>query len=104
MEELIDKIIENFNFEKVHKVMQTLNWGWMRSDVEVPSVGQLVLCAKELLQDVSKKNVGTSISTGGFKATKIDSKDMGEGLELEFILTSEVFHEEWLNEEEGRIK
>ena len=98
MKELIDKIIENFNFEKVHRAMLVLNWRWARTN-GVPTIGELVLCAQELLQDVSKMDVGYSIGTGGFRATKIDDEDGGEGLKLEFILTEREFCAKWLNEE-----
>ena len=99
MKEVINRIIEDFNFEKVHQAMQTLNWGWLCTDMKVPSVGSLMACAQELLQDVSKMDVECSISTGGFRATKIAGEDIGEGLELEFVLTSEMWCTKWLDEE-----
>lgn len=27
-QEIVDEIMDNFDFEKVHKVMVALNWGW----------------------------------------------------------------------------
>lgn len=100
MKELINRIIEDFDFEKVHRVMQTLNWCWYSTN-GVPSVGALVLCAQELLQDVSKMNVGYSIGIGGFRAMKINDEfdEDEEGLKLEFILTSTVFCVKWLENE-----
>ena len=95
MKKLIDKIISDFDFEKVHKVMLAVNWRWGSTN-GVPPVGSLVLRAQELLQDVSKMDVGYSIGTGGFKATKISDEDDGEGLELEFILTSRELYTKWL--------
>ena len=97
MKELIDKIIKDFNFEKVHRAMLTVNWRWSSTN-GVSSISNLVLCAQELLQDVSKMNVEDSISTGGFRATKIASENIGEGLELEFVLTSEMCYTKWLDE------
>lgn len=98
MKELINEVLDEFDFEKVHKAMKTLNWGWMRSNGKVPSIGQLVLCAQELLEDVSKMEVGYSIGTGGFKAAKVDSYDDGVGLELEFILTRGIYYKNWLED------
>ena len=40
-------------------------------------------------------DVGYSIGTGGFEATKINNEDNGEGLELKFVLTSREFYTEW---------
>ena len=99
MKKLIEKILKDFNFEKVHKAMQVTNWGWVNSEGKVPSIGRLVLRAEELLQDVSKMDIGCSIGTGGFVATKMGSEDFGEGLQLEFILTSRMLYKDWLDEE-----
>ena len=95
MKEVIDKIISDFDFEKVHQVMNVTNWRWARSH-GVPSVEELMLCAQELLQDVSKMGVGYSIGTGGFKATKINNEDEGEGLQLKFVVTSAYYYTNWL--------
>jgi len=101
MKELIEKIIEDFNFEEVHEAMQAENWTWARyGDPGVPSISELKSCARELLEEASKMDVDCSTGTGGFRATKIGSKDFGEGLELEFILTSNGFYESWLGEKE----
>lgn len=100
MEELIDRIIRDFDFETVHKAMLAVNWCWYNKyseHLEVVSVGDLVLCAQKLLQTVSKGAVGCSMGTGGFMATKIDSNDMGKGLRLEFVLEES---EHYLNEED----
>lgn len=102
MEELIDKVIGNFDFKKVHKVMLITNWCWYNEyseHLEVPSIGDLILCAQRLLQDVSKRDVGCSLGTGGFTATKIFDDDMKEGLKLEFVLES---YGCYLNEKERR--
>jgi hypothetical protein len=98
MKELIDRIIANFDFGKVHEAMKALNWRW-GSVGGVPSIGVLVTRAQELLHDVSNMDIGCSIKTGGFKAKKIESDDYGDGLELEFILTSQEYYEKWLDEE-----
>jgi hypothetical protein len=100
MKELIDKIISDFNFEKVHKAMLTTNWCWYQAngDTKVPSIVDLVLCARELLQEVSGMDIRCSVGTGGFKATKIYDSDQEEGLELEFILTHKTHYTKWLDE------
>ncbi len=96
MKEVIDRIISDFDFEKVHRVMVDLDWQWATTKGKVPSVGALVLCAQKLLWETSEMDVGGSIGTGGFRVTKTEE---GEGLELEFILTSTEFCTKWLEEE-----
>jgi len=98
MKELISKIIQNFDFEKVHRVMLIVDWHW-GSVNRVPSISNLIICAEELLREISKYKTGCSISKGGFKATKINTERDGEGLELKFILTERAFYTKWLEEE-----
>lgn len=80
-EKHIQYIIENFNFEKVHKVMELLNWTWLMSN-DVPTIDELKKSATRLLNDICKEDFDTS-STGGFKVTKYD-----DHLELEFIISN----------------
>jgi hypothetical protein len=67
MTKQIDSIMENFNFENVHKVMEFLNWEWQ--DMGIPSISQLKLEAERLLLlAVSKKH--KIIGTGGFEVLR----------------------------------
>lgn len=67
----VDDIILNFDFEKVHKIMKTLNWTWAswkdeyetNHISEVPSVYALKQQAYHLLRDAVEKGLG---GTGGF--------------------------------------
>lgn len=85
-QEDIDYILDNFDFEKVKKIMDCLEWHWFSLDA-IPSIGELRKCARGLLQDSlfrgieSKKDVETS--TGGFKANYYREEDL---LELSFII------------------
>ena len=85
MKEVIEKVLSNFDFEKVHIVMTGLNWEWAQPTRKVPSISALVLRAKDLLEDVSTMEPGCSVSTGGLRATKIQDEST-EGLMLEFVL------------------
>ena len=80
-EEHIQYIIENFNFEKVHTVMELLHWTWVMSN-NVPTIDELKKIAARLLNDVSKNDYD-SCSTGGFKATRYE-----DHLKLEFIISN----------------
>ena len=44
---MIDDIIENFDFKRVHSVMEHLNWKWI--DKGVPSIDDLKDTARHLL-------------------------------------------------------
>lgn len=94
MRNKIDSIMENFDFERVHKVMDMLEWRWVSAKNGVPSVEELKKEAKRLL--VSSCSEKTQISTGGFKAIYEESSrwdddddDKDPYVGLEFIL------EEW---------
>lgn len=87
MEKKISKILDNFDFERVHKAMIALEWNWclgMWGD-GIPSVGALQKTARELLSEAWTKK--TTISSGGFSAVYDDGD-----LVLRFIL------EEWFSE------
>lgn len=86
----IKKILKNFDFDRVHDVMEHLNWGWKDTDGKVPSIDQLKELAKKLLNEVSEKDEFYNISTGGFRAFKYENGS----LELEFVLT------DWMVEED----
>ena len=85
MKEVIEKVLNSFNFEKVHGVMELTNWTWVQSSGKVPSVAIMKDVARGLLADVSYMDVGSTVSTGGFRATKIQDEGT-EGLMLEFVL------------------
>jgi hypothetical protein len=82
----VDRVIESFNFDKVHKAMVALNWTWRNEGV--PTIKQLKETARKLLKDSSENEFG-NIMTGGFKAEY--HKD-GE-FSLEFILAETSSYE-----------
>lgn len=91
-EKLINEILNEFNFERCHKVMKHLGWVWISSN-QTPSVEKLKETAEELLRhsiESSKKNKTNdyySVSTGGLKATAYRNKSYKIiHLKLEFII------------------
>lgn len=66
----IDEIIENFDWERVHKTMEALNWTWHDSEGETPTLGALFRCASGLLHDAydgaKMTEKSYSVATGGF--------------------------------------
>lgn len=61
-----EEILKNFDFIKVHKTMQALDWKWCSSDTEdqVPSIGELVLHLQKLLADASSGLLRLVIQSG----------------------------------------
>ena len=83
-------ILKNFDFQKVHKVMQALEWTWFNSDSEdqVPSIGELVLHLQRLLSDASTGLLRSVITSGG----TVDKQYMvGCG---GFTVTANYWHED----------
>lgn len=96
-EQTIHKILTNFDFERVHKTMQALDWKWVSSNgVKAPTQVELVLKAQSLLHAVYDSLVqdhGTrdysKHATGGFAATATFCPEEREiVLELEFIVAN----------------
>ena len=89
MKEKIEQIMENFDFEMVHKVMVALEWEWYfgRGGSGIPSVESLKKKAMELLSRVNElicDKDEVTCSCGGFEAKYHDGF-----LNLSFIV------EEW---------
>ena len=91
MDDEIDYILENFNFDRVHVAMTALDWKWCNPDA-VPTIARLKQCAKFLLDSAYKEHI--TIETGGLQAVyhpPIKDSDLlidsGPILSLSFVLT-----------------
>lgn len=66
----IDEIMDNFDFGKVAKVMQFLNWQWAYSDTGVPEEPELRETARRYLHQAYDYSTAQgrkyTMSTGGF--------------------------------------
>jgi hypothetical protein len=89
---IIKNILEDFNFEKVHKAMTSLDWAWLTYQ-RVPTEKEIKKCAENLLEDALKqsyenKGKGFYCATGGLKAfVKVKSSFV----ELEFVISCSSF-------------
>lgn len=82
-QELIDDVLDNFNFERVHVAMTVLKWKWnLENGLEVPSKAELRRMARSLLKDVLTRSY-EKIGSGGFYAS-FDKES--RHLELSFVL------------------
>lgn len=87
LEDLIDHVIDEFNFVKLHKMMTAMNWRWAHFDegqaLRVPSIEHLKATARKYLLKaiVEQKIKGyANLGGGGFMAEA--DKD---GLALSFV-------------------
>ena len=88
----VEECLNTFNFDRVHKVMEQVEWVWVTRDgLKVPTIVQLVLTAQQHLNAAWDQR--TTIESGGLRAVYVQA-DMNEdgvleppGLELLFILT-----------------
>lgn len=89
---IIKNILEDFDFEKVHKAMTSLDWVWFTHQ-RVPTEKEIKECAENLLEEALKqsyenKGKGFYCSTGGLKAfVKVKSSFV----ELEFVISCSSF-------------
>ena len=85
MDKQIEEIMDNFNFNKVHRVMVSL--GWVYAMEGVPTLESIKKTALGHLKHVKNTEDCISIESGGFRA----SIKEGEGqkyLILQFIVAS----------------
>ena len=96
VEEILDSIMDSFDFEKVHKCMELLDWTWCmkynlsrdRSELvesHVPTVEELKETAANLLwYTVNCKD--DLVATGGFQVEKDFSNPNDPWISLKFIV------------------
>ena len=82
----IKSILNHFDFNRVKKVMDVLNWKWASSCSKngVPDIDEIRKLATRLLIDACVEK--TNISTGGFRAVYDDNGDGDPYVGLEFIV------------------
>ena len=90
----IENIMDNFDFDNVHKVMTYLNWEWANTENGVPTKSELRSEARRLIKMAIKDK--TRVSTGGFEVDYIDED--GGWVSLKFVLS------EWDSEIEKNDK
>ena len=67
--QLIDEVVNRFDFQSVQTAMKALGWTYF-NEVEVPSLETLRTKARELLEGAAMENEdGVEHQSGGFRAT-----------------------------------
>jgi hypothetical protein len=86
----INEVIDFFDFEKVHNVMEFLNWQWQGAGIGVPKVYDLKETATNLIIETINKTLETSkdysITTGGFEASSYLDENNEIQCKLAFVL------------------
>jgi len=68
-EKAIETVMENFDFERVHKAMEAVGWSYFSAE-GTPEIASLKQTARKLLQDVADDRRITEAATGGFSAER----------------------------------
>jgi len=76
----IEEIMDNFDFEKVHKVMTYLNWEWHHEGV--PEISKLKRTAREDLKRTYKEEIPWCESGG----LRVEVDREGKTMRLMFVL------------------
>lgn len=66
--EQIDQIMDNFDFSRVKKTMDALNWRWFDVGGDIPSESEIRSAARQMMKQTVERKV-TTLSTGGFEVT-----------------------------------
>ena len=83
-QELIDEILDQFDFQTVKEVMDAVDWKWtIGTESRVPDIPELRKKARELLWSLIRSK-DRMIKTGGL----VVEKDDDETLELRFEVSS----------------
>jgi hypothetical protein len=94
---MVDDILNEFDFEKVHDTMVALDWKWASTHPSVPSIRDLKDTARQLLIKVyqlrkddynnTHPEVPVQVATGGFRAIALCNEDgVVDFLKLEFTV------------------
>jgi hypothetical protein len=79
----IERLLNEFDFEEVHRVMMHLDWRWQN---QLPTMCQLRATARECLTGVIDKPLGFECRTGGFVAEVDGDSEGNPELRLSFVL------------------
>jgi len=83
--EIAREILQQFDFVKVYKVMDYLNWTWESHGDYAPTVGEIYQLAESLIFELLNSEEATSIATGGFRVYKEDEGLIALTFELDSV-------------------
>lgn len=70
-QDMIDEVMDNFDFEKVQKMMFAVGWKWINDEggYSVPDVAELRRAARRMIKNTFKEGV-FAMGTGGFEVQR----------------------------------
>ena len=89
-QEIVNDILDNFDFERVKKVVDVLNWRYYNSDDETCSIAELRKMARNVLTSVvtAKTEERCFVYCGGFEAERnMYVGDAKKYVDLKFVVT-----------------
>ena len=101
VDKYINNIMDEFNFARVYKAMEAVDWKWatVNGGKSTPSIDDLRATAERLLRGAAKSRLGDYKdthwelgiinATGGFQATAFcdEAKTRITGLDLRFVIS-----------------
>ncbi len=93
-QEMIDNVMDWFDFERVRKVVKGLQWTWFGCEAEggIPDIPHLREAARKKLNYVfdeyEKTGEGWAVASGGFEARLTVAEDGSVGLFLKFVVSN----------------
>jgi len=88
IKKMFKDLLDGFDCNKIHKVMTLLDWPWVHSNGEVPSVLMIRENARRLLNNLKNSDKdSTSYSNGGLTASRWKDEEGVEQYSIEFVLT-----------------
>lgn len=90
-QEAIDYCLNNFRWDRVHRVMTELDWGWASCNMRVPTVYEMMQAARARLEIAWDEQC--TVESGGLRAVYVPAAKhqdtvLPAGLELLFIVES----------------
>jgi len=92
----IENILDEYDFQKVQKAMEALEWHWSTAEDGLPSIAELRRQARGLLEDAYRYEDSPSIlmGCGGFEATRLmEVGSLTKYLSLKFVVEEGNNHE-----------
>ena len=90
LDQHMDIIMDHFDFERVRKVMEALDWRWFSAEEGIPKISEMRQKVRKLMRnayDYSSEVAESYSATGGFHVTYY--RDIDKFI-VEFVVTDWV--------------
>lgn len=90
---IVEQILNGFDFEKAHKAMEALDWKWFHNEdasMSVPTLNQMINHARRLLEKIVTEPDTQCLASGGFWVEKEDANY----ITLQFVIDTSFAKQE----------